>query len=78
VMSVRIRASGLIVMAVRVFLHDPLYRWALSPLKLLRIQREEEESEESAVRWPFFFFYIVRDSFRMTRSTDAPIVTSLP
>jgi len=28
---------------VEVFLHDPLYKWTLSPLKALRLQREETE-----------------------------------
>lgn len=33
----------LIVTIVEVFLHDPLYKWTLSPLKALRLQREETE-----------------------------------
>lgn len=30
---------------MEVFIHDPLYRWALSPLQALRLQREENEVE---------------------------------
>jgi len=28
---------------LEVFLHDPLYRWTLSPLKALRLQRDDED-----------------------------------
>lgn len=28
---------------VEVFIHDPLYRWTLSPLKALRLQRRDED-----------------------------------
>lgn len=30
---------------VEVFIHDPLYKWALSPLQALRLQRDETEVE---------------------------------
>lgn len=35
-----------------VFLHDPLYRWSLSPLKAARMQRteENEDSKTSVIR----------------------------
>jgi len=32
---------------VEVFIHDPLYKWALSPLQALRLQREETEAENT-------------------------------
>lgn len=31
---------------LEVFIHDPLYRWALSPLQALRLQRDETEVED--------------------------------
>ncbi|XP_078431049.1 serine/Threonine-kinase ATM-like protein isoform X2 [Wolffia australiana] len=34
---------------VEVFIHDPLYKWALSPLKALRRQEESEEDTESSL-----------------------------
>src|SRR5690349_10154710 len=30
---------------VEVFIHDPLYRWTLSPVQALRLQREDTEVE---------------------------------
>jgi len=32
-----------LITIVEVFIHDPLYRWALSPLQALRRQQQEEE-----------------------------------
>ena len=32
-----------LITIVEVFIHDPLYKWALSPFKALEIQREDEE-----------------------------------
>lgn len=28
---------------VEVFIHDPLYRWTLSPVKAMRLQRRDDE-----------------------------------
>ena len=33
---------------VEVFIHDPLFKWALSPLRALEIQRNEQEFGEAA------------------------------
>ena len=32
---------------LEVFIHDPLYKWALSPLQALRLQRDENEVESN-------------------------------
>lgn len=36
------KKSASVVTILEVFVHDPLYRWTLSPLKALRIQEEKE------------------------------------
>ena len=36
-----------LITIVEVFIHDPLYRWALSPLQALRLQREETNLDSS-------------------------------
>lgn len=36
------KKSASVVTILEVFVHDPLYRWTLSPLKALRIQEEEK------------------------------------
>eukprot|EP01126_Amoeba_proteus_P030658 TRINITY_DN30256_c0_g1_i1.p1 TRINITY_DN30256_c0_g1~~TRINITY_DN30256_c0_g1_i1.p1 ORF type:complete len:362 (+),score=73.07 TRINITY_DN30256_c0_g1_i1:57-1088(+) len=33
-----------LVTVVEVFIHDPLYRWTLSPVQALRLQREDDEN----------------------------------
>lgn len=33
----------------QVFIHDPLYKWALSPLKALQRQKETEEEMDSSL-----------------------------
>jgi len=33
-----------ILTVVEVFIHDPLYRWTLSPLKAVNIQRDDSET----------------------------------
>lgn len=38
------KKSASVVTILEVFVHDPLYRWTLSPLKALRIQEEEKGS----------------------------------
>lgn len=37
---------------IEVFIHDPLYKWALSPLKALQRQKETDEDETSDVESP--------------------------
>uniref|UniRef100_K3WAJ2 non-specific serine/threonine protein kinase n=1 Tax=Globisporangium ultimum (strain ATCC 200006 / CBS 805.95 / DAOM BR144) TaxID=431595 RepID=K3WAJ2_GLOUD len=42
------KKSASVVTILEVFVHDPLYRWTLSPLKALRIQKEENGSTVSS------------------------------
>ncbi len=49
-MSVLRRHADLITLIVEVFIHDPLYKWSLSPLMALNVQRlhgEDDEREEN-------------------------------
>ncbi|KAE9007961.1 Serine-protein kinase [Phytophthora fragariae] len=41
------KKSASVVTILEVFVHDPLYRWTLSPLKALRIQEGEEEQDRT-------------------------------
>jgi ataxia telangiectasia mutated family protein len=48
-MSVLRLHADLLTLIVEVFIHDPLYRWSLSPLMALKLQRGEDEDEEGDI-----------------------------
>ncbi|RLN10887.1 hypothetical protein BBO99_00004780 [Phytophthora kernoviae] len=55
------KKSASVVTILEVFVHDPLYRWTLSPLKALRIQEGEQDVVRSAT--------LSRTSSRSTNSS---------
>ncbi|RLN62565.1 hypothetical protein BBJ29_004418 [Phytophthora kernoviae] len=55
------KKSASVVTILEVFVHDPLYRWTLSPLKALRIQEGEQDIVRSAT--------LSRTSSRSTNSS---------